>query len=776
MTLHVGFCASGEGLELVALKIGEKEAWRGRISKNKVIKIDAPELFGGNKKEGGVRGLMWWLNGNLKQILPGPLFSRLGLTAATCPGFRGLASAFFTGFRNDNTEGTDFFWPDFAAINGIEADQKGFNWIANNPYLKAISVVVCRAPQGLNPSIALISLPNDSVGNAQFAANPAHIIFEAMTNRDWGMGESFGAFNIGSFEQAAQTLFDENFGLSLLWTRQSKIEDFIKEILDHIQAALFVDPATGKHTLKLLRAVDPALSLQLLSPDNAQLSSFKMNMWGDVTNEIVVTWTNPETSKEETVTAQDLAAISMQGAQPASASRNYYGIASQALAIVVADRDLAAVVHPITTCEAEVTKTFWRTVMHDAVELTWPERFIESVIFRVSQVTAGTTSNTVKLSLYEDIFSLNRASYLSPNATEWSNSSLPPQPLTLYQMGTAPAFLTASALGLSDISYLVYPEVISGITVGPSTNDDINYELITYVSTSSGDIVQSSLGTRTLEGTWTSTVTLAQETSTVIVTMPGFMGNAPEVGQFVLIGMVGDAATEIALVNTVSAAGYLLDRGVLDSTPKAWPIGTQLWAIPDNIQWPDDTRRAAFETASYHLRSRTSLGLLPLASAPQVDVLLTERPHLPNRPANVKVDTTAFGTFNLGGGSSMTVSWARRNRINEATQVLRWTDADIAPEVGQTTRIYLMQSDRTPIASISGITDTSYLLSRDEFAGNLSGIIRVVSLRDGFESLQGHEIAVTMTVMTDDILAFEGDVAGNTLALEGDAAPGNLIV
>lgn len=745
MTMHVGFCASGEGLELVALKVGEKEAWRGRLSRNTVVKVVKDDLFGGNKKEGGVRGLFWWLNGNAKQLLPGPLAQRLGLTTATCPGFRGLASVFFTGFRNDDTSGTSFLWPDFASLNGGEGDERGFYWAANNPYLKPISGILCRAPQGLNPSIALIQLPNDSNGNTQFAANPGHIIFEAMTNRDWGMGESFGAFNIGSFEQCAQTLFDEDFGLNMIWTRQSKIEDFVKEVLDHIQGAVFVDPATGKHTMKLLRAVDPSIVLPRLSPDNGNLSNFKMKLWGDIANEIVVTWTNPETNKEETVSAQDLAAISMQGSQPASDSRNYYGVASQALAIRLAERDLAAVVNPIITCDIEVTKALWRTVIHDVLELSWPERDIDSVIFRVSQVTKGSNPNKVVLSMYEDIFSLDRASYLNGSGTGWVNPEQDPQPLTKYQLGTAPAFMTAAALGLTDASELVYPEVISAITIGPETTDDVNYDLIGYTATVSGDVVQENLGERTLRGTWLTQAVLNQEVSTLIPSIPNITGNPPRVGQFVLIGAVGDTATEIAVVKEISSAGYLLDRGMLDTTPKTWPIGTRAWAIPDDTEIPDVTRRSAFETASYHFLPRTSKGLLPIEDAPQHDIVLSERPHLPNRPANVSIDGVTFGTFNLGTSLTMTVYWARRNRIEESTQAFKWNDGDTTPEVNQNTRIYLLRANRSLITTIDAISGTSQIIARSTFEGNSPAIVRVVSIRDGLESLQGHEILVTMS-------------------------------
>lgn len=776
MSMHVGICAAGPGLELVAIKVGDKEAWRGSDTNNTVRKIDKPDLFGGNKKEGGIKGLVWWLNGNEKQKLPGPIWSRFGLTASTCPGFRGLASLVFTGLRNDNTEDTDFLWPTFAALNGTASDSKGFHWSSNNPYLKKMSVRVRRAPQGLNPSIALLRVADDSFGNAQWAANPAHIIFEAMTNRDWGMGESYGAFNVGSFEQAAQTLYDEDFGINTIWTRQSKIEDFVKDILDHIQGALFVDPSTGKHTLKLLRAVDPEVAVPQLNPNNAKLSNFKMKLWGDISNEIVVTWTNPETGKEETVVAQDLAAIGMQGAQPASDSRNYHGIASQALAIAVAERDLAAVVHPIATCDVEVNKQFWKTVIYDVVELVWPDRSIESAFFRVANVVAGTTSNTVKLSLYEDIFSLDRASYLPPTDTGWVDPSQPPEPLVYLQTGTAPAFMTAAALGMDDVSELIYPEVISAFTIGPDSEDDIGYELIGYGSLPTGEIVQQSFGERQLRGSWQTDLVLDAEAETVIPAMTNYLGLAPAAGQFVLIGQEADADTEIALLRTVDGTGYTLDRGMLDTAPKEWPIGTRIWFIPSDTQVPDPTRRSAFETASYHFRTRTSIGLLPIADAPMVDIVLSERPHLPNRPANVQIAGTAFGTYDLAGGTSMLVTWARRNRINESAQALLWTDSDMTPEAGQTTTIYITEPDLTPITTISGLTGTSYLLSRGEFAGNLAAVVRVVAVRDGLESLQGHEIGIVMNPTANDILVLSGDMAGDTLALSGDMAPGNLIV
>lgn len=780
MSMHVGICAAGDGLELIALKVGEKEAWRGRLINNGVAFIDKTALFGGNKKEGGLRGLAWWLNGNESQSMPAELARRFKRTVATCPGFRGLASVFFTGLLHDDPPETPAN-PDIWHLVPGYNDCKGFYWTANNPYLRAISARVRRAPRGLNPAISLIRIQNDSRGNTQYAANPAHIIFEAMTNRDWGLGESFGAFDIASYEDAAQTLYEEEFGMNVLWSRQSKIEDFIQDVLDHIQGAQYVDPATGKHTLKLLRAVPLDASIPVVNPDNARMMNFKMKVWGEITNEVVVTWTNPETGKEETVTSQDLAAIAAQGAQPSSSSRNYHGIASRKLAIKVADRDLAAVAHPIATCEVEVSNELWRTVTYDVVNLSWPDRQIDRAFFRVSNVSNGTNSNTVKLSLYEDIFSLNAANYLDPEIdTGWEDESNTPLPLTIYQLGTAPAFMASAALGLNDPSELVYPQVVSAISIAPNTADDVGYELLTYEADVTGTMVQVSLGDRILRGRFTLPVNLASEASTNIDGRLSIVGARPAPGSFALIGSADDRVCEIAMFRQVTPKRVVLDRGMLDTVPRTWSAGTTVYIIPSDGDLPDVTPRAAFETVSYHFRTQSSIGALPIEDTPQVDFQLSERPHLPNRPANVRVGGQGFGTYEFYSGSSVLVTWSRRNRLHEVTQAMRWTAGDMLPETGQTTTIRIMREDRTTISVVSGLTGTSYSLDRSTLDGEASVILRVTSSREGFESLQGHEIFVrTQPPIVYDFQTLSGDAnetGDDLLALSGDEDPGNLII
>ncbi|RVC71288.1 hypothetical protein EN759_00290 [Mesorhizobium sp. M00.F.Ca.ET.038.03.1.1] len=736
MSLHVGVCAYGEGISLIALKYGDKEFWRGNQVDQGVFAINKTELFGGLKKEGGVKGLLWWLPGKPDQSMPETLARKLGLTSATCPGFRGLSSFFLTGTQSAAEPSNPPWWSNgiLAGLMGNPGNNRaGFYLGANNPYLRSLSARVRRPSVGLNPAIAMIRIPDDSQGNAQYASNPAHMIYECLTNTDWGMGELPAAINKASMETAAQTLYDEGFGLTMIWTRQSEVGKFIGEILTHIRGALFVDPSTGLHTLKLLRGDYDIDALPVIDPSNAKLANFKRKAWGDISNEVVVTYTNPETNKDASVTSQDLAGIAAEGGI-VSNGQNYYGIPYEALAIKVADRDLATMVNPIATCTATVTREFWKTVSSDVVKLHWPERSIDQIVFRVSEVTK--TGNTVELSLYEDIFGLDAASYQVPGGGQWVNPSIPPSPAAYYQMGTAPAFMTAAALQLTDPSELVYPEALSAVTVGADSDDDVNFDLVSNVTDVNGTPSQEVLSTNPYRGTWALTTALVEEESSVIATFGGLRGSGPVAGDFILIGTGADEYTEIATVQSIEADGVHINRGMLDTIPRAWAIGTQAFVIPASGSVVDTTVRSAFEDASYWILTRTTGGLLELEDAPQINVTLSERPYRPNRPADVKVNGVAFGPINGVGVTELTVSWANRNRLLESTQAMKWAEADVAGEAGQTTKITVTDFAGNLIVSYTGLTGTSKVIPLSDLSAKKQLVITVSAERAGLQSLQ----------------------------------------
>jgi hypothetical protein len=148
---------------------------------------------------------------------------------------------------------------------------------ANVPAFRGVVSLVLRQPQlsAMNPyikpwSAELTRIIRRSDGSPQWYSdkaaiagdmNPAHIIYECLTDRTWGRGYSSAEIDDVSFRAAADTLYAENFGLSILWDQQQDIEAFIERILQHIDGSIYVSPRTGLFTLKLIRQRPPTRSV-----------------------------------------------------------------------------------------------------------------------------------------------------------------------------------------------------------------------------------------------------------------------------------------------------------------------------------------------------------------------------------------------------------------------------------------------------------------------------------------------------------------------------------
>lgn len=605
-----------------------------------------------------------------------------------------------------------------------------------------------------------------------YDANPSHIIFECLTNTDWGMGSPESAIDVDSFEAAGVTLYNEDFGLSMIWTRQAAIQNFVQEVLDHIQAVLFVDPSTGLLTLKLIRDDYDEGSLPILTPSNADLSSFARKLWGEIVNEINVTWTNPENEQEETVTVQDLGSIAVQGGI-VSDSRNYYGVRTKTLAQRLGARDLRSAGAPLATCEALVNREQWALRPASVVKVTWPEHGLSNVVMRVVNIDYGRPgSPEISLSLIEDVYGLDTGDYIEPPGSAWLDPSSEPEPLEIERVLTLPLFFAANTTAAAYLTP-AYPDVLAGVLGTTSDEDTFNFELWDEVTLPDGSLEWQQLSTNNIIGHAELAADVDAEVETTLSSVANFIGGTgPTLGGFVLIGDGGETLNEIALI-TDTGTQVTVTRGVLDTVPRAWPAGTPIWFVDAETLFEDPLTRAAGEAVSYKMRSRTSRGLLPLGAAPLVEYTLTERPWLPYRPADAKVDGVAFNTFetavDMTAASDVPVTWANRNRLLEETQVLAWDDATVAPEDGQTTTLEVVSADGlTVLDTITGLTGTSYDVPVSSFGGEDVGIIRFIASRtdaDGtFESLQAHEIYVRVdgSVRRDEAsqlrMTEEGDV------------------
>lgn len=710
LSQHIGICA-GPVDEIKAIYIHEKDIGITALTANGSRTIDKLDLFGGSKKGGGVAGRIRAFFGGPEQILTSDAAARLGGTPTTVPGFRGILSLFFMG-----------------TIDG------GFMWGSNNPTVPAVAVKVKRGSWLLDD--------NPFIGDD---ANPAHIIYECILNFEWGMGGSASLLNKDSYLQAAQTLRDEGFGLSLMWTRQTSIENFISEILDHISASHSIDPHTGLLTLTLLRKDYDVDTLLEINPDNAILKNYQRKSWGETANEINVTWTNPANEKEETITVHDNANIAIQGSV-VSDSRNYYGVRNNVLAQRLGLRDVEASAAALAACDVEMDRTGWDIRPGSVLKLRWPEHGIERLVVRVGPIDYGKPGNAkIKFSVVEDVFGLP-LSLFNPPTTEWENPNQLPSPLQYLRMDTAPYFLVANFDGDGPAEEMEYPEARVMLLATQHSGEARAIDYLNENSDLTGNIGFRAHGALNQTGLGKLSSSLPITGSSDIFPLLDYDGPEPEAGMLVLIATdEDDEIHELGAIESASSSSIVVRRGVLDTAPKAWTIGSSVWLIDPDSLLPDPTVRAVGETVRYKFLPATSLGKLPVSSAPTEEIEVTERQYRPYRPANVKVGGSIYSPIVVGLGAT-TVSWSRRNRLTETSIVLRWTDGDVTPEAGQTTTLQVLK-DGDVLETFSGIAGTSQALNLEDYPEIDIGdevVFRLFSVRSGLQSLEAVEIIATV--------------------------------
>jgi hypothetical protein len=718
MSIHTGIC-HGPVDELISITVGEKLAWEVGAASAGTYTIDKPELFGGLKKEGGVGGVFEFFKGNYFQTMPERLAQRLGLTTATSPAYRGIASLFFTA-----------------------SGAGGFYWVANSPYLQAVQSRVRRKPVGLSEATAVINQTRPS-GAIVKDVNPAHIIYECLTNTDWGMGASATSIDLVSFTTAAQTLFTEAFGLSMIWTKQTSIEAFVQEVLDHIEATFYINPRNGLMTLKLIRGDYTVGTLRQVNPNNADLTNFQRKLWGETTNEVVVTWTNPDNEEEETVTTQDLGNISVQGGIVTD-SRNYYGVRNASLATKLGHRDLRVVSAPLQTCEGRLDRSFWDILPGEVVSIVWPEEGMNGVVMRVGTVDYGKPGDRyIRVTLMEDIFSLPTANYTEPVGTAWVDTSEHPRAVDFWNIFTLPYFLLKALTEPQYLAEATYPTVTSAVLAAQISLDTNEFELIDATT-------DEPIGTRSIVNRGTLFAALIAEVVSVNVRIFNPSDGATvQVGDFCIIGPHDESLHEFCLVVGVSVVGgnqfVDLQRGCLDTIPHAWSAGVEAWFVNANDTIDDDSDLQAGMTAEYWILPRTSFGLLDRADTDVKSAVLTDRPWLPTRPANVSVEGVFFDGLTPIDARALTqlnVDWSNRNRLTEDSVMLPWDSPTVTVEAGQTTTVAVYDLLGILITAHDGLTGTSFILPKTSFGTADYGFVKVTSKRAGLESLQGHKILV----------------------------------
>lgn len=587
--------------------------------------------------------------------------------------------------------------------------------------------------------------------------NPAHIVYQCLTDPEWGMGYSPTIISDAKFRQAADVFHAEGMGLCLHWTQQQPIERFIQTVMDHVGAVLRQDPRTGLFEIKPMRGGYDVGTLPVFDESNIRsLDAFDRAGLPDAVNEVTVRYDDAGTGKTSSVTVHNMAVVTAVGAVVAQ-SRSYPGLPTTSLAQRVAMRDLLVLSTPLARARFSANRKGYAVLPGDVIRMAWPKLGIASIVLRVARMTQGSlTDGTVEIEGVEDVFGLGASSYVAQQPVGWVAPDAQPAPAALRRAVEAPYYELQRSLSDADLAVL---SASSGYLIAAAARPAfgaLRFEIVTRAG-SSGDFTSGGEGDFCAAGILASSLSYTGTTvGLTSVSDAGLIG----AGSYALID------DEIVRVDGYDAAAGTLTigRGVLDTVAQPHSAGAAVYFL-DEINTSDGVERVDGDVVQVKLLTRTGQGLLAQASAPTDSVTFDSRAARPYPPGRLRINGQAYPA---SAGAPLVISWAHRNRLQQALEGDE--TGNIGPEPGTTYSVELRDADTgVLIVNQTGITGDSFTPGAIIGAFRLRAIVSAA--RGGLQSMQRHDVTVDFAATSAPTTPIAAIIGGKTLAAAAGVAP-----
>lgn len=682
MGMHMVIC-HGPVDEVEAIIVADREAWTGSVTSNQTIFVDSPDLFGGEKKEGGIQGNVDIALGGSTQGQNAYLQGQLG---NDIPAFRGVTSLI---------------------LNQVYLT-------AMTRYPKPWSIQVKRAAaRSWYPATAEIVGAGNIPGGS---ANGAHIIYEALTNADWGLGLPAGTLiDDTAFRAAADTLFAENFGLSMIFARQGPVEGFIQNVLSHIGAVLYSDRTSGRFVLKLIRppsASDVTNALDVNESNIVRLLSFERPSFAEMINEVVVVYRRQGNTKDSSLTLQDLSSTLAQNGI-VSQTLQFPGIDNPEIAARIGQRELRQFSTPLARVRITIDRSGWDIVPGDIVKFSWPDYGIANIIIRVFSVDYGNLVNgAITIEGTEDIYSLPSASYIQQQDTQWADPVVAAVPVPLTLLNELPYYEIATNFSPSEQDAFDNNTALLQVLAATPTSASASYQLWLSPTTTIADYEFDIDGNYTPSVIITSALARPNNTTPQTIVWISSHGILPVVGA----GIYGYINSEIVLIQSfdVVAKTITIKRGLFDTIPQAHAAGSRIFfAEGFNVQatpeYMGDPVTNTGDQVFTRILVQTDINTLDINSAPEEDITFVGRQAKPYSPGQVQIESQFFPE-RLNALLGVDLNWVHRDRITQLNPTqASWFDTGTgSPETGVSYTVRIRGETSNLISTNTGITGTTF--------------------------------------------------------------------
>jgi hypothetical protein len=613
----------------------------------------------------------------------------------------------------------DFKLGDMVTFSVVRRNSNGFSgmYLGTSEYLKYWVIWGEKIYDDWYPEKAQIGSNGDM--------NPVHILYQAITNRKFGMGYDPLDVDDATFRAVADTLYNEGFGLSMLWDHGSTMEDFIGEVLKHIDASLFTDIHTGKFTLKLIRDdYDPA-TLPVFNENNiTKVDSFRRRTLEDISNSVTIKFWDRETGNVGSISRADIAMVSRVGIT-VNTEIDYMGVANKELAEFILSRDLRALSTPMANAVINTTQEGLQLSPGEPFVFSWDQYGVTETIMRVTAVQYGAFGDSnIRIECVEDIFAIASATYTAPPPSGWVSPKSEPAPCPVHAAIETPYYKVARKIGATETAALADTVGYASLAGGKPSSDASSME-VHYSDDNSeyefeetkrfapyAELVQGTVRTNTvLQVSW-------------------------QRGQeFAVPGTWGIIDDEIVRIDAVTDNTVQIGRGCLDTVPAKHSSGAYLILISDWLATRQESNNDGDIVYGKAL-PRTLKGTLDIADATAQSIAMNSRLIRPYPPARVRLNGNAEPSEVIG---DITLTWRHRDRTQQLGSDLYADsqDVNIGPETG-TTYIYEVRkaSDGALLDSGSSISGTTEIIINDDIGFDGEVAITLWSVRDGYASWQ----------------------------------------
>lgn len=521
-------------------------------------------------------------------------------------------------------------------------------WLGNSTQIDPWGFEVQRCPNGL----ALTS-SRHIVNGAD--ANPANVVYELLTDPDWGLGYQAGDIDAVGMAAVANILYTEGNGFSFLLDNPMEAAEFLKELERQMDGIVFLNRLTGKVALRLIRADYVLADLPVIDASNIiEIKDFTRGTWNNTTNNVQIQYNSRAKEYKETYAlAQDIANVALQGNVVKTALEKYPGVKDDILASKLAWRGLRLLGSPLAKAQFVVNRTMHFLNEGDVVSFSDPALQIVDMPMRVTRLDLGKLEDgQITIDAVEDLFKYDEPSMSIPTPSYWIDPEKAPADIDASdrKIFEAPKALSDRAEENPGVYGRVwvgsrYPgDTSTNFTVYDNDAGDgyaIDMEVEGYLPAGS---LKVDLAAGTTQSTADFLMEIGPDTKSDLLAA-GASRTPLEIGEGLYnIAMIGD---EFIAYKTLTSSGSDISvndvyRGLMDSVPQSHPAGTRIWILSTgNI-----TTRSFADGHSVGVKLQTSgsSGELDIGLASPTTVVMTSRELRPYPPTNLSI-TNGLGSF-----------------------------------------------------------------------------------------------------------------------------------